>query len=140
MFSSGNFLYKSQNFTDKNTAILKHRVWLEEFKQKVKEEGVFDGKSQKNMKKNEGNRSFEEEKAQIERYFSVETEKPENEENVENIQKEVFSFVFLKNYMRFLKEKKPEFDAECEELVDFMHNLNYEDFIKDLEVCSLIKP
>lgn len=37
-----------------------------------------------------------------------------------------------------MEEQKPEDDPECENLIDFMNNLNYDEFIKDMEVIFAI--
>ena len=70
-------------FLDVNTAILKHKLWLEEFKKKVKEEKLNpefrSHKSTRSLKKSDS-LSFEQQKQEIEKYFGESEEKEKTSE------------------------------------------------------------
>jgi len=86
----GNVIFSNKNlskpsfFIDANTAILKHKLWLEGFKKKVKEEKNPDFKSHRSIKtlKKSPSLSFEQQKQEIEKFFGSSEEK--NHEEREN--------------------------------------------------------
>lgn len=77
-----------------NTAILKHKLWLEEFKQKVREEKestFIDSQHKKTILRRSP--SFEQQKAQVEEFFNGNPSQKEKEPEVVEGNNEV-SFFF----------------------------------------------